>query len=425
MQLGKKKLGYEWVIVVTCFIMEFVALGFCSSNKSLYLGAITEALNIPRSLFSINDSVRFLTTAVVNLFFGALIKKLGARKMVAIGFAALIASTQIYAHAESVLVFYIGGSLLGLGIALCTTTMIGSIIRRWIKKNTGTVLGFVLAANGLGGALAAQLVTPMIYEEGNPFGYRNAYNLVTVVLVVTAVLAVVFLRDQPKNETAPASAAQKKKPRGGGWSGIGYEDAKRKTYFYTALAGIFMTGMVLQGVNGAAAVHMKDMGLDTGYVATVLSMQSLALMAFKFLIGVSYDRFGLRFTMIVCDIAGLLIMVMLALVANTPEGRVMAMGYGILSSLALPLETIMLSLITTDLFGNKSFDKILGIVSALNTAGYAVGAPMMNWCYDIFGTYVPFVWACVGIMAVVTVMFQFAITAASRERKKILAAETQ
>ena len=45
----KKKLNYMWVIIVTCFIMEFVALGFCSSNKSLYLGAITEALNIPRS----------------------------------------------------------------------------------------------------------------------------------------------------------------------------------------------------------------------------------------------------------------------------------------------------------------------------------------------------------------------------------------
>ena len=98
----KKKLNYMWVIVVTCFIMEFVALGFCSSNKSLYLGAITEALNIPRSLFAINDSIRFLTTAVINLFFGTLVKKLGARKMVAIGFLCLIGSTQVYAHAESV-----------------------------------------------------------------------------------------------------------------------------------------------------------------------------------------------------------------------------------------------------------------------------------------------------------------------------------
>ena len=420
----KKKFDYMWVIVVTCFLMEFVALGFCSSNKSLYLGAITEALNIPRSLFSINDSIRFLTSAVLNLFFGTLIKKLGARKMVALGFLSLMASMQIYAHAESVFVFYIGGCLLGVGLTFCTTTLIGSVIRRWVKENTGTILGFVLAANGLGGALAAQIVTPIIYEEGNPFGYRNAYNLVTLILLATGIIAVIFLRNQPKGDTAAAPTPHKKKPRGGGWVGMDYETAKKQPFFYAALAGIFLTGMVLQGVNGASAAHMKDVGLDAGYVATVLSIHSLALMAFKFLIGVSYDRFGLRFTMIVCDIAALVVMVFLALVTNSPEGQVYAMIYGVLSSLALPLETIMLSLITTDLFGNKSFDKILGIVAALNTAGYAVGAPMMNWCYDLFGTYVPFIWVCVGIMAAVTLVFQFVISAAARRRKAILTAET-
>ena len=421
----KKKLNYQWVIVVTCFIMEFVALGFCSSNKSLYLGAMTEALNIPRSLFSINDSIRFITSAVVNLFFGTLIHKLGARKMVAFGFAALIASMQIYAHANNVFVFYIGGCLLGLGLAFCTTTMIGSIIRRWIKENTGTILGFVLAANGLGGALAAQIVTPIIYEEGNPFGYRNAYNLVTVILVVTGILAVLFLRNQPKDDPSPAPTHHKKKPRGGGWVGISYEDARKKPYFYVALVGIFLTGMVLQGVNGASAAHMKDVGLDAGYVATVLSLHSIALMVFKFSTGVMYDKWGLRVTMIICDIAALVVMVFLALVSNTPEGMVYAMIYGILSSLALPLETIMLSLIATDLFGNKSFDKILGIIAALNTLGYAVGAPLMNFCYDAFGTYVPFIWVCVGIMAVVAIMYQAVITAAAKERNKVLAAEEQ
>ena len=418
----KKKLDYQWVIVVTCFIMEFVTLGFCSSNKSLYLGAITEALDIKRSLFSVNDSIRFLTSAAVNLFFGTLIQKLGARKMVGIGFVALIGAMQVYAHAESVFVFYIGGCLLGLGLAFCTTTMIGSIIRRWVKENTGTVLGFVLAANGLGGALAAQIVTPIIYEEGNPFGYRNAYNLVTVILVATGILAVVFLRNQPRNEEAAPTVVHKKKPRGEGWVGISFEDASKKPYYYVALVGIFLTGMVLQGVNGASAAHMKDVGLDAGYVATVLSVHSIALMVFKFSTGIMYDKFGLRVTMIVCDVTALVVMVFLAMVSNTPTGMVYAMIYGIFSSLALPLETIMLSLITSDLFGNKSFDKILGIIAALNTTGYAVGAPLMNWCYDAFGTYVPFIWVCVGIMAVVTVIYQFVITAAQKQRKKILAA---
>ena len=71
MEQTKKRLDYKWVIVGLCFLMVFTNLGFCSSNKSLYLSAITEALGIKRSVFSIADSCRFVTTAIINLFFGS------------------------------------------------------------------------------------------------------------------------------------------------------------------------------------------------------------------------------------------------------------------------------------------------------------------------------------------------------------------
>ena len=66
MKLKQRKPDYKWVILVACFIMEFFCLGFCSGNKSLYLSAITEALDIKRSLFAINDSCRYIATAVLN-----------------------------------------------------------------------------------------------------------------------------------------------------------------------------------------------------------------------------------------------------------------------------------------------------------------------------------------------------------------------
>ena len=77
----KRRFDYKWVILALSFMMVFVCLGFCSANKGLYLAAITEALGIKRSLFSINDSCRFITTAIINLFFGSLISRFGIRKM--------------------------------------------------------------------------------------------------------------------------------------------------------------------------------------------------------------------------------------------------------------------------------------------------------------------------------------------------------
>ena len=418
----KSKFNYAWVIVITCIAMEFMALGFCSSNKSLYLAAITEALSIPRSLFSINDSCRFLITAVANLFFGTLLHKFGVRKLVGLGFLSLAASMLVYSAAEAVWVFYIGGCLLGLGLTFTGTTMASYMVRRWCTKNVGTVQGLVLASNGLGGAVAAQIVSPIIYEEGNAFGYRNAYMLVAALLVVVGVLAVVFLKEPEGG--AQVQPGKKKKPRGEGWVGMEYEDAVKKPYFYPTLIAIFLTGAVISSVNGISAAHMKDVGLDTAYVATVLSAHSLALTAFKFLTGVCYDKFGLKVSMSICQVAAVVVFVLLALMTNSPSGKVFAMIFGIFSSLALPLETVMLSFITSDMFGNRSFAKMLGIISALNTAGYAVGSPAVNICYDTFGTYVPAIWASAGIMAALIVAFRLILKRNAKDKEAILAEQT-
>lgn len=413
----KRSLDYTWVIIIICFFMELICLGFCSSNKSLYLNAITEALGIKRGLFSINDSCRYVSTAIINLFFGTLVHKFGSKKMIMFGFLALIASMLTYSYGTNIFVFYIGGCLLGIGLAFTTTTMISSIIKRWCRTNTGKILGFVLAANGLGGAIAAQIVTPIIYEEGNPFGYRNAYRLVALILLVLAVVVFIFFKD--KQTDIPAKKVPKKRSRGEGWVGMDFAAAKKRPYFYLTIFCVFITGMTLQGSTGIYASHMKDVGLDAAHIATILSVHSLCLTAFKFLAGVSYDRFGLRVTTLICDITAVIVTFMLSLITNSPIGLIIAFIYGIFSSLALPLETIMIPLITGDIFGNKSFDRLLGLMMAFNQLGYAVGAPVTNVCYDAFGTYNPIFYIFSFLMLTVTVMLQFIISASNKDRKKI------
>ena len=59
----KKKFDYKWVVIGSCFLMVMVTLGFCSSPKSYFIGPITEHLGIDRSAYSINDSLRHITSA--------------------------------------------------------------------------------------------------------------------------------------------------------------------------------------------------------------------------------------------------------------------------------------------------------------------------------------------------------------------------
>lgn len=405
---------YKWIIIAASFLMIFTCLGFCSGTKGLYLAAITEALGIKRSLFSINDSCRYVTTAIVNLFFGTLIARFGSRKLVAAGFMSLVASMLIYSSAQSITTFCIGGTLLGLGLSWTTTTMVGYIVDCWCKEHRGTIMGAVLAANGLGGAVAAQIVSPIIYNETNIFGYRNAYRLTALIVAAVGIAVVAIFRDKPSQDVPAPS--RKKEVRGESWVGIDFSQAIRKPYFYITAVCIFLTGLALQSVSGISSAHLRDIGFDESFVAVVVSIHAFALAAFKFSSGICYDKFGLKKTMLLCNTAAVVMTFLLAVVAPGPMGNVLAISFGIISSMAMPLETIMLPLITSDLFGKKSYAKLLGIYVSINTAGYAVGVPLTNLCFDFCGSYRPILLILCGILLAILLVFQMILRFAERER---------
>ena len=423
MSLKERKFDYKWVILVLCFLMVFVCLGFCSSTKGLYLDVITKAWNIPRTQFSFNDSCRFISSAIINLFFGSLVYKFGLRKMTAFGFLMLIASMLTYAFAPNVVVFCIGGALLGIGLTFTTTTMASSIIRRWFKKDIGKYTGIVFAANGVGGAVATQIISPMLSKS--TFSYKSSYIFVAVLLLILGTIMVIFLRERPKNDTLEITPSGKKKARGSSWVGIEYATAKKRPYFYLTLIVVFLTGFSLQGIVGVYKAHMSDVGLNGQLITNIVSIYSLSLTATKILVGAIYDRFNLRKVMIVCQSSAILAFLILAFIAPNTTGTVLGFVFAFAFALALPLETLVIPLIANDLFGNANYDKILGILIAANYAGYAVGAPSVNLSFDILGTYQPVLIVLSCVMLVSCVIFQFVINTAWKEKNSIIAAAAQ
>ena len=406
--------NYWWVIVSVSGLMVLTVLGFCSSSKSIYIAPVCDALGISRSAFALNDCLRYVSTAFVNIFFGVLVSKFGAKKLILAGFASLIASTLIYSQSTTVFGFCIGGVLLGVGLSWTTTTMVGSVVNKWCKKNKGTIMGVILATNGIGATIAIQLLTPIIYQEGNPFAYRQSYMLVATILLAVAVIVLIFFNDKSPLEK-DVTPEQK--------NGFCGETQKsymiKKPYFYAAVICIFFTGMILQSVSGIVAPMLGDLGVGSSYVAMVLSVNSLILTLSKFTTGFMCDHMGVKKTSMVCFVTALLAIIMLLNSSSTSAGRFAAMLYAVLSSFALPLETIMLPIYAREFSEKESFNKVLGIFVSANTAGYAVGAPVANMSYDILGSYdVALYVSCVLIVLTAFVM-QVAINKANKEDSKV------
>ncbi len=410
----KRRFEYKWVIAVLGFTMIFVGLGFFSSTRSLFISPITEALHIPRSAFSLTDTFRFLSTSLTNLFFGTLIAKFGAKKLVGFGFLCLCLSALCFSFSTNVWMCYLGGVLMGVGFSFGSTTIVSYVINHWFAEKKGTVMGAVLAANGLGGAVASQILAPIINAHAN--GFRDAYRLLALIFFVVGIVMILFFKNKPKE---PITATESAKRRARDWVGIPFAQAVRSWYFYGIAVCIFLTGVILQGVFGTMAAHLRDVGFSADFVTTVLSIQSLSMTVFKFLTGVMYDRFGLRTTATVCSMTAVVTGVMFALAAPGPVGTVMAIVFGIFSSLAMPLETIVVPLYASDLFGQKAFDHILGIFVSVNTAGYALASPILNLSYDLCGSYTPALLVSCAIMAGVVILLQFVIRSAHARQREV------
>ena len=408
--LGTKKRGfdYKWVIVAVCFITVMITLGFCSSPGSLYLDVVPEVIGVSRTQFSLMNTFRFVANAIVNLFFGFLVHKFGTKKLMCAGILCLAGSMAINATATNIYMFYLGGMLLGIGFSWTGTTMIGCVINKWCKENRGTIMGAVLAANGIGGAIAVSWLGTIIEKGG--LNYKNAYFVAGAAVLIVGVIILIFMREEPKNYNKELPTYTKKKGRGRAWVGIDFAKAKTMRLFYLAAICIFLTGFCLQGVSGVAKAHMKDVGLDPQYIIYVMGFHSIALAVFKFLTGIIYDKFGLRITTCICSLAGAVVMFLLAIITNSPMGMTIAVIYSIFSSLALPLETIMLPIYASDLFGERSYEKILGIFVSINVTGYAVGGPVVNLFHDIptlGSSYRPILFVCCGIMVAITILMQY------------------
>ncbi|MBR4305029.1 MAG: MFS transporter [Clostridia bacterium] len=420
--MQKSKLDYRWVIAAVCFLIIFTALGFCSSTKALFLKPVTDKLEISRSLFSITDSIRHVTNAVLSLFFGNLVMKFGTKKLACAGLLCLCTAMTIYSFASHIGVFYIGGFFLGIGMSWTGTSMVGYVIGKWFKENRGTVMGAILAANGLGGAVSAQLVSPIIHSGAE--GFRNAYRVIALCVFIIFIIALVLFKDQPKGfvDNGEKPSAKKKHPkRAQVWTGIDYKEVRTKPYFWLLLICIFVGGAATNTISSVSSAHFGDVGLDTAFIATALSLHSLALTVSKIAAGFCYDKIGLRFTSLTIYLIGVVSMFMLALVGPTSYG--LASAFQILISFALPINTIMLPLYAADMFGEKSYVKIMGMFVAVCTAGYAVGTPFTNLIFDLTGTYrnVSIVYGVV--LLVVATVFQIILTKTNKIKAEIISRE--
>ena len=418
MKREDRRLDYNIVLIALCFLMTLLGLGLWGP-KGLFTKPVSEALGIERSLYSLADTVRYAATAVVSVFFERLLRRFGLKRIACTGFALMAAAALFYALAEGLLLLYLGGFLTGVGLCFTGMSVISHVINKTCRRNRGTVMGLVLAANGIGSAAASPIVSHLINAGGDPFGYRRAFLLMAAVFAVMSLVMLLLFRDPHGREGEEAVPSSPRRSRGAAWVGIEYARAVRRPYFYGAAAAILFSGLVLQGVSSIAPPYLSDMGLAAELVALITGMTSLLLAVFKIGGGILYDRAGFRVTITAACVSSILAMVALLGVTASTGGMLLAALYAVLQSAALPMETVFVPIAVNEFFGERDHTKILGIFVSVNQLGLAVGPLAMNLVFDLLGSYRPALLAALPVMVAVTLLYGVIVGAARRMRRDV------
>ena len=164
-------------VFVGCCAMSFIGFALITNTSGLYFDAISRDLH----------RIRLRPTLI------------GCIGICAVGF---LLCSRAYALWQ----FYLAFAVMGLAYVIPITLIPPILLAAWFPTHFGTVLGITGCLSGLGGAI----VNPLISHVIASYGWRSAYLLTGVMLMVLLLPCSYLLKPYPHGKLDTASAPNAK-----------------------------------------------------------------------------------------------------------------------------------------------------------------------------------------------------------------------
>ena len=410
--------NYYWVIAAVVLVEMFVWGGIGNNITGLYVIPVTESLGVSRGSYSLIMSLSSLMGFVSTMVSGMLFMQFGYKKLVLSGLVvAGLALCFLFGSSKNLAMLGLGVAVYGLCSGLCSTAGMTKIIGDWFHRKRGLVLGLVSSATGFGGSLFCVLQTKIIQTTG----WRMSYRVSGICLLATAALLLVTVRNRPDDlKLRPYGEGQlpsKKRHRGGhsedNWPGFSLAELIHKPTFFL-MVGLTLVGCLSMYMGFYVVVpHMQDRGLTADQAATVQSAMLLALSVVKVISGLLCDVIGPKWVTALCVGFGAVGMWMMADVQTMN----MALIVIVLYIVCLPITSITVPLLTTELFGYRAHDTAVGLLLSVISIGGMIASPLMNLLYDAIGSYRPGLRIAAILGAIVVVLYVVLFIMAKRDKR--------
>jgi len=388
---------YGWWIVASCFLLTFTGIGISINSIGVFLKPVSESLGFARGEFSLYFTICALSMMFAAPFMGKLLGKYNIRVVMGIATTLLAASFILYSQSTQLVHFYILSVFLGIGSAGTHVIPVALLITNWFKAKRGLAIAIALAGSGIGGMVFNPLANYLI----TTYNWQTAYVVLGCCLAVTTIPVALFIvRLHPSEmglvaygdtaETAESLADLK---------GFSLSAAIKTSGFWLLALTLVFIGVMNMGVQQHIPAYLNDIGHSPAFAANIVALFMGMLVVGKIALGSIFDRFGSKTGVIfVFSVFALATFILLS-----AKLVWVAIIFGLVFGFANAIMTIPAPLLTVELFGQKNYGVIYGVMSIFFTLGSGIGMPLSGAIFDAQGSYLPAFGLYIG-MALVTMV---------------------
>jgi MFS family permease len=373
-----------WVVVATVLGLIVGAGPINVFAFGVFIKPITAELHIGRGLLSSGVTLQAVIGAIVSPFFGALLDRWGARRVMIPGiilYALSVASFMFLRASPLVLMFAIF-AVAGLLSPTQGPIPYSTVTAHWFDRQRGLALGIGMAGVGLGVALMPQLAERLITHVG----WRLAYvGMAAAVLIFALIPVALFVREPPGMAGSGAAQRDRRQVTRQGLPGTPFAAAVRSGLFWGLGIAFLFDVMAINGTLAHIVPLLRDRGVPLPEAVGALSGAGIALLIGRAGSGWCLDRFRGAYVAI-----GFFVMPMIgiALLSSRMGGVVPAVGAMTLG-LGIGAEVDLMAFFVSRYFGLRDYAKIYGLMFALFGIGTGIGPALSGFSFDWFHSYLP------------------------------------
>lgn len=383
----------EWRSGWTLVLASAVGFSFFSvllSAVGLFMGPLKQEFGWDKSLLSAGPAIATGVTALLSPFYGALIDRLGSRRLALPGIVLTIAGTAMFALADgSRTQWLVMWAVFGLILTTIKSTIWTTAVAGVFEKGRGLALGIVVA----GTAIAQTVVPPLGNWLITVSGWRGAFFwLGTGWGAMSLLLCWLFLYDAHDRTVRAAAESGDPVARRGTVSlpGLTRAQALRSPALWMVAVSTFMVMLLTIGLGIHLFPILTESGVPRATAAWMLSLGGIAGVIGKLATGFLLDRYRPNWigglTMGVTAVTFLF----LDRFIDSTAAVIVAV---VINGYAAGTKMQICAFLTVGYAGMRNFGSIYGMMSALVALASGLGPFVAGRIFDTMGGYGPFLWA--------------------------------